>query len=217
MPRMRRPLAPSAQQSTLEAPLLTGDLQGRQQHQHPRRQGQQRHQLHHRGALVDDGAHDPQHAGDVNGRHAGVAADDVGENVTVLFRQMEAGQPGTRQVVEGARGGQHEEVDVKALPADFAQVGHLGGDTAATGGERQAVAKLDTKALGKIGLHRQLGRRILHVTPPLAGHHAVVGGQLLGPGQVELPPRQSTGLRAVVLLGLKRLIVELVSRARTMG
>ncbi|MNN63385.1 hypothetical protein D3C81_1787600 [compost metagenome] len=67
--------------------------------------------------------------------------------------QIEAGQVGGRQVLQGFRLEDHVEVGLEAVPVDRAQAGDLHLALQATNGEGQLVAEFELEAQGQLGFH----------------------------------------------------------------
>ena len=76
--------------------------------------------------------------------------------------QIEAGEVGRGQILQGARLENHEEVGLEVIPVDGAQAGDPRFTVFPADGEQQMVVELELQALGHFGFHR-------HARNPVSG------------------------------------------------
>ncbi|MNQ69091.1 hypothetical protein D3C85_836700 [compost metagenome] len=101
--------------------------------------------------------------------------------------QIETGQVGRRQILEGAGLEDHEEVRLEVVPVDLPQAGDFRLAIDPANAENQMVAELDFEAFGDLAFHRHarnIVRRLF--VPPIAGREFVARRQVRGPGQAQV-------------------------------
>ena len=193
-------------------------MQPGEQHGDAGGEHEQQYILDGQGDLGEDAAQLRQQGVDLQQRHAGEGAAEGYQLRVLAGRQVEAGQVGGRQVLQGLRLEDHVEVGLETVPIHLAQAGDLrvAFDTADI--ETQLVAELQLQAFGQLGFDgnaRQLAG--VRSAPPIASGDQVVGWQILGPGQAQVA---LDGALAATFLGYQlayRLTVDHDQTARHHG
>src|SRR3990167_728766 len=182
------PLGPQCpQQCALADAFSEGGLQPGKQHRQPGGQHKQQDKLDGQGDLREDAAQLRNQSIDLQQGDGGEGAGQRQQLPVLLGRQVETGQVGGGQVLQGAGLEDHVEVGLETVPVHLAQAGDLGIAVEAADVEAQAVAQFQLQAGGQFGFHRYAGQAIGRFgLPPVAGDQLIVCRQLGGPGQAQV-------------------------------
>ena len=126
--------------------------------------------------LADDGVQ-------VDDGHAGVALEQRHQDLSLLLRDVGAGNHRVRQV-GGVRREYELKIRVESIPVDAAQVAELRLQRHAAHVESQAVAEVNSQPGRGLRFRRQFRRPGVRFVPPLAAHYPVPLREAGRPGNV---------------------------------
>ena len=197
--------AQGGQQGRLAPALVLSGLQGGEQHDEPRQQGEAEHELHRPDDLLHNAPDLPEDGVHINDGDAGIGPDEIQQQAFVRRRQMEAGDVSGGVVIQRAGVDHDEEIDIESVPVNPPEIGDDPAHPLLRDGEGQAVAPGDVQGLRKLVFKGK--QNVIRGAPPLAFHQAVVFLQGFRHRQVEDPPGEHARLFVFVVVGIDRLAV----------
>src|SRR3990167_528921 len=176
-----------AEQGALADALVQGGLQAGEQHGQTGGEDEQQDEFDGQSDLGHDAAQLREQGFDLQQGDRGKGPRQFDQASFLLGGEVEAGQVGDRQILQGAGFEDHVEVGLEAVPVDFAQVADPGVAVEAADIETQAVAQFELQAFGQLRLHRD-ARQVVGGgrAPPSAGEQLIALGQVGRPGQAEI-------------------------------
>src|SRR5690606_12625719 len=179
--------AQCAQQRALANAFVQCCLQPCEEDRNAGGEYEQQHVFNGQSDLGEDAAQLRQQRVDLQKRHAGEGAAELDEFRILAGRQVEAGQIGGGQVLQGLWFEDHVEIGLESVPVHLAQAGDLRFTFDAANVEAQAIANLEFQAFGQLGFDGNV-RQLTGVcaVPPAACGDQVVRWLQFGPGQAQI-------------------------------
>src|SRR5690606_7577752 len=143
--------AQCAQQRALANAFVQCCLQPCEEDRNAGGEYEQQHVFNGQSDLGEDAAQLRQQRVDLQKRHAGEGAAELDQFCILAGRQVEAGQIGGGQVLQGLRFEDHVEVGLEGVPVHLAQAGDLCFAFDAANVETQTIAQLELQAFGQLG------------------------------------------------------------------